>query len=46
MIKRNAFMICVTHRLVNAAVTYYKQMMCGDRGANYTKIIKLEPVGG
>lgn len=45
-IKRNAFMICVTHRMVNAAATYYKQMMCTDREANYSKVIKLEPVGG
>lgn len=42
--KRNAFVICTTHRTVNAAVTYYKQHMCDSKTANFSKTIKLEPV--
>lgn len=42
--KRNAFVICTTHRTVNAAVAYFKQHMCDPLIANYSKTIKLEPV--
>ena len=39
--KRNAFMICTTHRAINAALIDYKKRMCGDKKANYEKTVDL-----
>ena len=39
--KRNAFMICTTHRAINAALIDYKKRMCGDSKANYEKTVDL-----
>merc|ERR1711998_283891 len=38
--KRNAFMICTTHRALNSAVIDYKQRMCGA-DANYERTVDL-----
>jgi len=38
--KRHAFMICQTHRGLNAAAIDYKKRMCGP-DANYEKTIDL-----
>eukprot|EP01041_Mallomonas_annulata_P000783 gene783-1510_t len=40
--RRNAFMICVLHRSINAAITDYKQRMCRDNAnTNYSKTVNL-----
>eukprot|EP01042_Synura_sphagnicola_P001000 gene1000-1128_t len=39
--KRNAFMLCVLHRSVNAAALDFKQRMCSGNNATVTKSINL-----
>ena len=40
--RRNAFMICVLHRSINAAAIDYKQRMCaGHPNVSYEKSINL-----
>jgi hypothetical protein len=39
--KRNAFMICTTHRAINSALTDYKKRMCNEGNANYEKTVDL-----
>lgn len=44
-VKRNAYMICVIHRSINAALTDYKKRMCEGQEINLEKTILVLPHG-
>jgi hypothetical protein len=44
-VKRNAYMICVIHRSLNAALTDYKTRMCEGHEVNLEKSIVVLPHG-
>ena len=44
-VKRNAFIICVVHRSLNAALTDYKKRMCEGQEVNLEKSIVVLPHG-
>jgi hypothetical protein len=45
LVKRNSYALCVSHRSINAAVTYYKQNICGNNVTNYEKTHIVLPRG-
>ncbi len=44
--RRNAFMICVLHRSINAAALYYREKLCPARGQaiNRTQSVNLATI--
>ena len=44
-VKRTAYMVCVIHRAINAAIMDYKTRMCGGQPVNTEKTLIVLPHG-